>query len=403
MPFEIQLEILSWLGVPDLLHLRLASRAWNNLITSQDVEISFAYLRRPHVPSLLIKLFPPPESSPVNLGYIASLWHRYSVACRLSSSISEWITRDQFLRRTPAKRRDFLECEVRMRRRLVPLLLIASHYFEIYRQELLLLPEQPTDTADKSTELDHHTAIERRIMEQYDDITLLQAHQFFPVLLAFQGRRLRPASYLGHVERSLRGYLSEPLADHVQLAMLYLGGLREVSRLTRMDASYEKLRLEADEWFSDVAQQGNPSRPRIVPVARQLRKVLRNNPVLRAHTPTSSATSAKKEQASRGKIDTGKAISVQPTSLADPSWQPMGPITPDDVKLVLDRLPTTKSQVWVPTAEAILLERGVIARAQDIKKNAAVLQELISPTAPHLDVLFYVKGLEGGLDFGGSV
>jgi hypothetical protein len=64
-------------------------------------------------------------------------------------------------------------------------------------------------------------------MSIYDNTTLLQVHQIFPLLVSSLCRKLMPPSYLGRIERSIRGYLREQPPDHVQAAILCIGGLRE--------------------------------------------------------------------------------------------------------------------------------------------------------------------------------
>lgn len=390
LPLELQSQILGHLEVPDILKLRLVSRAWNNFITAHDTEIAFSYLRQPHIPTFAINLFHAQQTSPADLGYIARLWHRYSVACRLSREISNWIARDQFLCRTEDKRVKFAKNEAQIRHRLVPFLLIVSHFLETYRR-LLLHPS--------TSHLDHE-ALEKRILEQYDDFTLLQLRQLFPVLMAYQDRRLRPPSYVGHIEGTLRGYLSEPPSEDVQTAMLYLGGLRDVSRLTSI-TSYEKLCVTVDAWYEQTALR---------PVPRTPIGGLRNSLLKPIHRVNADAESHGHNERDPhqtrlrgvGSQSTGKAaVRVTPTSLA--SGPPMGPLTPDETRQVLGRLPVNKDLILVDTAEKMLLERGVVPRAQDIKSNGEVLQELALPGVSWLDVLFYERGVNEVFDFGTKV
>ncbi len=77
----------------------------------------------------------------------------------------------------------------------------------------------------------------------------------------------------------------------------------------------------------------------------------------------------------------------------------MGPLEPEEATRALDRLPQTKDAILMATAQTMLLERGVVARAQDIKRNAEVLQELILPGVSWLDVLFYERGINEVFDF----
>ncbi|KAK3387729.1 hypothetical protein B0H63DRAFT_559198 [Podospora didyma] len=413
LPLEILEQIMGYLEVPDILNLRLVSRPWNHFVTYQESDIAFAYLRQPHIPTLSIELFKPVATAAPNLAYIAGLWNRYCLASRLSDSMSEWITVDLFLRRKSEQRESFHEREALMRRRLVPLLLTISHFFETYRQMLL----------DPSTADIDHAAFERRIMEQYDDITLLQVHQFFPIFMTFQSRRLRPPSYLSHVERSFRGYHTSPPPENVQIAMLYLGGLREVFRLTRI-GPYERLRTAVDEWYEGVTQSPVESAVASQSRGHMLLRSIRTSsssssagpatsqdvPKNLTNTSTtcstpSTATSISYVTAASGS-NTGRQLGKAPMLISPTSLevgQPMGPLSPDDDRLVLARLPTAKSQIWITTAESILLERGVVARTQDIKKNAAVLQELIMPAVSWLDVFFFERGINGEFDLNARV
>jgi len=353
LPLELQQHVLGFLPVPDLLNLRLVSRAWNAFITMQDGPIAFAHLHQSHIPTFALSLFP--ASTTRNMGYIAQLHHRYVTATRLSAALSDWITRDQFLRRKPSERAAFSESERLLRKRLVPLLLIAQHYLESYTRLLL----------DPATMDSEHEALERRIMAEYDDITLLQVHQFFPILMAYQARRLRPPSYLGHLERPIRGYRSGAVPEAEQIAMLYLGGLREVWRLTGIQP-YEKLRRATDSWYAEIKR-----------------------------TPEIAITAENSGISGKGKL------MMLPTSLE------VGPPVPKmsraETEKILGRLPRTKSQIWTVTAKKMLLERRVVARSQDIKQNAAVLQDLVLPSVSWLDVFFYERGADGVFDFGASV
>ncbi|TDZ28182.1 hypothetical protein CTRI78_v012115 [Colletotrichum trifolii] len=62
------------------------------------------------------------------------------------------------------------------------------------------------------------------------------------------------------------------------------------------------------------------------------------------------------------------------TSLA--AGMPMGPLGLEHVRCMLADLPSLQ-QIWLATAEALILERGIVERPQDIKRNAQVMLELI--------------------------
>lgn len=54
----------------------------------------------------------------------------------------------------------------------------------------------------------------------------------------------------------------------------------------------------------------------------------------------------------------------------------MSPLSRDQLRLVLPDLQHL-SNIWMHTAEALILERKIVERPQDIKRNTQVLLELI--------------------------
>ncbi|GKT82834.1 F-box protein [Colletotrichum tofieldiae] len=73
-------------------------------------------------------------------------------------------------------------------------------------------------------------------------------------------------------------------------------------------------------------------------------------------------------------VDPYDANLVFNTSLA--AGMPMGPLGRDHARYVLADLPSLQ-EIWLKTAEALILERGIVERTQDIKRNAQVMLELI--------------------------
>ncbi len=70
---------------------------------------------------------------------------------------------------------------------------------------------------------------------------------------------------------------------------------------------------------------------------------------------------------------------------ADASWifntslaagMPMGSLNRDQAHMILDDLPILQ-HIWLLTAEALILERKVVSRTQDIKRSTQVMLDLI--------------------------
>ncbi len=66
--------------------------------------------------------------------------------------------------------------------------------------------------------------------------------------------------------------------------------------------------------------------------------------------------------------------SVFSTSLA--RGMPMGPLPKDQLRLLVPDLPVLQ-KLWLTTAEALILDRKIVERPSDIRRNAAVMLELI--------------------------
>jgi hypothetical protein len=252
-----------------------------------------------------------------------------------------------------------------MQRRIVPLLLIIFHFLERYRELFLdrLLKVENTSKASRS--------IEHQIIRGFSDEWLLHVHQFFSVFVSFVERQFRPPSYYGCIEKQVRGYWASPPPEEVLIALICLGGLRQVLKLVSIK-KYESRRRALDEWFADITQRV---------LRRQHFNLLFKPRQIEKHKGPGRETTGVRRDSGKGKgIDTC-------TSLA--SGPPMGSLHPEVANLILENLPPFTNQIWFRAAETILLERGVVDRVQDIKTNAQVVEELISPEISDIDEFSY--------------
>ncbi|KAI6779049.1 uncharacterized protein J7T54_008267 [Emericellopsis cladophorae] len=227
--------------------------------------------------------------------------------------------------------------------------------------------------------------IEKEIMDMYDDETLLRVHEVFPLVISSFCRRLRPPTYVGRVERSLRGYVREKPSDDVHSAILCIGGLREVERLWEIKG-YNKRRTAVDTWFcsltKDALSSEHPASPE-QPVktrrglfGRKKSTSGESREGTREHH-RSSFSSLHRTRSATGSIDNGWTFDsnwIFNTSLS--AGVPMGSLSREQAQTILDDLPVLQS-IWLPTAEAIILQRKVVNRTQDIRRNQQVMLDLI--------------------------
>ncbi|SPO04210.1 probable F-box protein involved in pathogenicity [Cephalotrichum gorgonifer] len=367
LPNELQIQIINSLPLSDILNLRRASRSWHTLITLNEAPIVRYHLDH-HIPAYALRLYPTPDHSRANFHHLCGLWHRLHVAAKLSYLMCEWITKDIFLRTTVAQRQEFAPQQERMRRRLVPLLFTVFHFFEMYRKLHL---EHIQEHGGYGLHRTPYTSnpVELKIMNMYDDKTLLQVHQIFPLVISSFCRQLRPPTYVGRLERSIRGYIREKPSEEVHVAILCLGGLRQVERFWET-RGYNNRRAAVDEWYSTVSimPPEPPPKPKRSFMGMGKKKSM----------------TALRNQFARQSLDDVPPVPELPPHTADglvfgtslAAGMPMAPLREDHSRQLLHDLPTLQ-QIWLTTAEALILDRKIVERPQDILRNAQVMLELI--------------------------
>ncbi|KAI9738539.1 MAG: hypothetical protein M1818_005436 [Claussenomyces sp. TS43310] len=380
LPSELQLQVITPLPIPTILNLRLTSRSFHSMISLNESTITRYHLAN-SVPHYALGLYPVPNPAEINLHFLCSIWHRLHVASKLSKVIAEHTTREIFLRNTDAKYSEFQPQHTRMRRRLMPLIFTMFHFFERYRE----LHARHLVTNGVPLRLQPFTLnpIERQIMDMYDDQTLIQVHQVFPLILSSYSRRLRPPSYAGRLERSIKGYLKDKPADEVYSTILTVGGLRQAERFWQTKG-YNARRAAVDAWYTFIIQG-----PTEAPGKSKLSKITTFG---RKKTAVAAVEAATAEGAAgHDVVSCDEWFCVKPscaqvwkqryrnglvfnTSMS--AGPPMSPLPRDQLRLLLlDQQPLTS--IWLPTAEALVLDRNIVESSQKIKRNTQVLLELI--------------------------
>ena len=373
LPNELQVEIIASLPLSDILNLRLASRSLHALVSFNETPIARYHLDH-HIPTYAKRLYPVPEAGGLNFHYLCGIWHRLHVAAKLSYLMCEWISKELFLRDTEQKKKEFAAQRERMRRRLIPMLFTVFHFFEKYRElHLKYLNEQ--DGRGLMWEPYTTNPIETEIMSMYDDRTLLRVHEVFPLVLSSLCRRLRPPSYVGRVERSLRGYLREKPPDEVHVAILCVGGLREVERIWEVKG-YNTRRAAVDNWYNSITQSLVDAEPK---KRRGMLGLKRKKSSLVLAKALLGESGVPPGAMGRTRSNSMPAKEPRPglvfnTSLS--AGMPMTCPTKEELRMILPDLPILQ-KIWMETAEAVILERHIVERPSDIRRNAQVLTDLI--------------------------
>ncbi|KAJ2977131.1 hypothetical protein NQ176_g4548 [Zarea fungicola] len=377
LPNELQVQVISSLPLTDVLNLRLTSKSWHTLITLNEAPIVRYHIEN-HIPAYALRLYPIHDSADYNFHSLCSIWHRLHVAAKLAYLMCEWITKDIFLQSSEAQRKAFAPQHEIMRRRLIPLLFTIFHFFETYRRLHL---EHIASTGGYGLQREPYTLnpIEKEIMDMYDDQTLLRVHEVFPLVISSFCRRLRPPTYVGRVERSLRGYLREKPADEVHVAILCLGGLRQVERLWEIKG-YNSRRAAVDAWHSGLTKEPmteSQTKARLAGLRGFGRKKSASG-----DRPTHRSSFSESLHRMRSPSE---SMDGHNSGYFDPNWvfhtslaadAPMAPLDPEQANKILHDLPVLQ-QIWLTTAEALILERKIVPRTQDIKRNQQVMLDLI--------------------------
>lgn len=334
------------------------------------------------VPAYAKRLYPIADASGYNLHYLCGLWHRLHVAAKLSRRMCDWCTKEIFLKTTKDQVASFAGQRERMYRRLIPLLFTIFHFFEHYRKMNIQYIQEHGYGVERTPYTVH--PIESQIMKMYDDRTLLQVHQVFPMVVSSFLRRLRPPSYVGRLERTVRGYLREKPTDEVNMAVLSLGGLRQVLRFWEVKGYNTRIGM-VEAWHNDVRGAKEPAKPvettnKEVKARRGIMGIGRKKSVRQV----SEAAKAEDVPAlpHRGSLDRepsrnsifGHSNLVFQSSLA--AGMPMNRLEQDQYRMLLSDLPALQ-RVWVLTAESLILDRKIVERSLDIKRNTQVIVDLI--------------------------
>ncbi|EPE26876.1 hypothetical protein GLAREA_02790 [Glarea lozoyensis ATCC 20868] len=387
LPAELQAQIIAPLPIHAVLNLRLVSKTFHALVTLNESPIARYHIAN-SLPKYTLKLYPVPDPQFINLHYLCGIWHRLQVALKLSTMITQQATKELFSRTTEAARLEFEPQSQRMCKRLTPLVFALFHFFETYRD--LHVKHLTYGGVPLRMQAFTLNPIETQVMAMYDDHTLLKVHQVFPLILSSISRRLRPPSYAGRIERSIKGYLKDRPADEVYSSIVLVGGLRQAQRFWEKKG-YNIRREAVDVWYSYITKtpvEAPPPKSKMARLATFGRK--KTQPVV--DTSSSEKIGHESETckewfcvksaclAARRRHSTDNLVFH--SSLA--AGPPMGPLTREQLRQLLPDQQDLKN-IWVLTAEALILQRKIVSRPQDIKRNHMVLLELIGPDGPEVD------------------
>ncbi|KAI9834199.1 MAG: hypothetical protein M1819_003037 [Sarea resinae] len=379
LPNELQMQILSDIPFPDILSLRRSSRLLHRLITENEAPIVRHQIKH-FFPEHLLELYPPP-SADVDLHYLFSLARRQRIGRRLAFQVREYILREICLMDTAKKRRRFESRRRKMEETITPALYTLMHFFENYRSALL---DYCIDL-NRSPGQRRHTSpadLEIEIMKTYDSQRLMQAHEIYKLLLQSFARQIRPTTYAGLMERLYRrGWTRPPPSDGDAATLLVLGGIEEIGKIFVIH-SYAGRRKYLSKYIQILVEASDPVKSKAqeqIYVEHQQEDGSLAFEIPALSTPTVLVCK--------------EGCSSTPISEA--------PSLPSALSTVLDNIPDLRS-IWVDSAEALLLGRGVVDNLDDIQCPARLISELLGydflrETDPTREVYYYSGGSSVGV------
>ena len=385
LPVEIQVQIISRLSIPSLLNLRLASKQFCNLVASNESQLVRYHVTNT-LPHRVARLYPPPAEDKARLHYLCSILHRLNVASKLADLISEHVTKEIFLRTTEEASLHFQPQQNRMRQRLMRRMFTIFHFFERYRE--LHVNHLISSGTPLSKQAFTINPFERIILEGYPGDDLIEAHEVFPLVISSCSRRLRPPPYASRLERPVKYVLDRP-ADEVHSTILFVGGLRHLCAVWAIKG-YNARRMAVDTWYNLLSRKPAEA------VANSRKPTIRSFPYLARKSTPSISLAGRSHSIGDEKqwchpwycvrsdcpLHSGQSGNLPSTRLSE--GPPMRSLSKGELQLFLADLPHL-SNIWIPTAEAVILDRGIRERPQDIKRNTQVLLDLIREDATDLD------------------
>ena len=172
----------------------------------------------------------------------------------MATMLAEYVEREILrytLRRLdvyPTKSRTdvFEAVKAQMRDEMIPLIFTVQHYLEHSAEALLSVLASPDHNLSRD-----YAPLERKIFESYDADHLLLAHKFWLFLSWLNSQILNRPSYVGALERTMRGWITDPLDRFEFRLFMVFGNFGAMKKLTRL-GSYKHRRRVVEMWIRQL-------------------------------------------------------------------------------------------------------------------------------------------------------
>ncbi|KAI9801225.1 MAG: hypothetical protein M1825_003499 [Sarcosagium campestre] len=360
LPIEIHLHVLSFLNYPDLLALRRTSRFLSELMHENQTQVIRTIVRTGDERAVVVsRRFPSMIPATMDWHGLSELQYNYRVSVDLARHLADFI-QTEILKRTSERSRERFARQYRnTQTQLVPPVLLLVHHFRRFRvqyvESLRRLRCAGNRHISRRRALVESLRLEERLLKDYPPELLLQAQHLYMFLMPAFYRYMRPPSYAGRIERSLRGWTMDAPSEEHYAILATIGGLEQMERLWRVKP-YSRRRKDFDRWIESV------KRPQHL-------------------DGESDPRHDDKASLSIGSNDKSSEISPL-TSTAGPS--PAFASSLEENEMLLANLPNFKSR-FTPASVHVLTTKKKISSFDDIMRVGEVVYGLLEHQFAHDD------------------
>ncbi|KAI9728449.1 MAG: hypothetical protein M1828_003850 [Chrysothrix sp. TS-e1954] len=230
LPSELQVEMLSYLPVQDVLSCRLASRFLNRIICTNESDIVRQCLRY-QLPRICKQLYPEiKEARAYTLFELYNMQRRVVLSNKLATQLIDFVELEIMRRNTAAKREIFKWDRIRLFRRFAPLCFVIYHFFEKWRIRLKVKRQLDLSTT-RQDRIQERYDEQQKLATSYDPHLLKEANDMYYFLLNSVMRILRPPTYATGVEKAFKGWHPPSFTKRDVCHLLAIGGIGKLTEI----------------------------------------------------------------------------------------------------------------------------------------------------------------------------
>ena len=258
LPTEIYSEVLSYTKFSDLCAFRLACRTTHYLVSEGDIIRQWI---NEHIDSHQVFLHPPP--SPPTFVYVIEQQRRSLTVTETAHVLVEYIETEilrHTLRRANIATDQYQQgrfglVKITLREQMMPLLFTIQAFFEL-KAATVLSPSHSQGPHDRSKASIGRGDNEKTLLSSLDSDHLYLAHKCFLFLTWLSNSILSRPSYVGTMERTMRGWLSDPLDMANYRLYLLFGNVGALSTLVQLP-NYKHRRKAVEAWMRGLDPEQN--------------------------------------------------------------------------------------------------------------------------------------------------